>query len=67
MESDSINFKDIVKEVEKQNTWKPKEYDFMKSQRAELTKLLGVIPDYEDLKLIRAETKTRHSKSISRF
>jgi C1A family cysteine protease len=67
MESDSINFKDIVKEVEKQEAWKPKEYDFMKLPRSELSKMLGVIPDYEDLKILRTKPRPDIVKIMADF
>lgn len=39
MESEPIDFKNIIKEVDKQNAWKATEYDFMKLPRSELKSL----------------------------
>ncbi|MFW9882139.1 MAG: hypothetical protein ACFFG0_54440 [Candidatus Thorarchaeota archaeon] len=50
MESEPVDFKNIIKEIEKQDAWKATEYDFMKLPKSELIKKLGVILDYEDLK-----------------
>jgi C1A family cysteine protease len=67
MESEPVDFINIIKEVDKQNTWKATEYDFMKLPRSELTKFLGVIPDYEDLKRIRAKPKPDIVRVIADF
>lgn len=67
MESEAVDFKNIIKDVEKQDAWKPTEYDFMKLPSSELVKKLGVIPDYEDLKILKAKQRPDLARLVADF
>jgi C1A family cysteine protease len=67
MESESVDFNHIIKEVDKQDAWKAKHYDFMNLPGSELSKKLGVIPDYEDLKRLGAKPKPDIVRIVADF